>query len=863
MAAVFIASFTEIAFASLKGSSCESEAALLTALGILPDGAISSMSEGTGVTRQDFAEYVEKALGETDESVSGYTEKFSDFTATGYVAKGVFDGFITGYPDGSFKPAKMITAAESYKMIIDATGYKAMLRGDYPDSYVALAAEKGINKNVTKGADKEIDTKDAVFLIYNMLMLEAPQISADGKGLTLEKDKTILSEKFDVKKSVGIISANEYTSLTSPKGASKGCVDIDGIEYEAGISGAENYLGYNVEYYYRDDRGDYTIVYVNPKKKSSDMRIYADEIESFENGTYYYYDSQNASRTSKASVSLTADVIYNGKAMTDISDNSIYTPEFGSVTLIDNNRDGKYEVVSIIDRNVMVLNMYDDGKHIFYDKYDSANTVEIDPEDGANILKIKNSLGADVALKDIAEWDVLEIAQSADGEITDIIVHRESVTGTITSIGENDDGKPIIAIDSSEYEISQKLKKYNEQKGTPFQIQQSYTFIISSDGIVVGYNSNAVVASDGSYGYMISVKKDDTEEDFFYIKMFCADNQMRTLKTSKKPRIDGVSSKNAMEAYDKMPLNPMLVYYKTDDAGAVKEIDTIDKTDKESVNTLMVKGRVNNEKYSGPKKTIGGRISFNDASIAFIVPDNPLTAPEKDFGVKPATEYFRHFNSYSNIVGYARDKVSPFTEATVVVDSTAAKIKSSDPIWLVQSIASGINEDGEEVTVLTLINSSGTKEYNTESMEIADNAKAVSGSITTGVKKGDVIMMATNKLGEINCIQVIYRPETDKFYYNNNPNYPGDFLSANRIGLWDVFYKGEKFLRVVPTGTAFDDENVENVELANVFVYEKDEKTPYRSGTVGEVKDYYSTGMASKVLSRTYEAATQILIIYN
>ena len=55
MAAVFVASFGDFAFASLKGTSCESEAALLTALGILPDGAISSMSEVTGVTRQEFA----------------------------------------------------------------------------------------------------------------------------------------------------------------------------------------------------------------------------------------------------------------------------------------------------------------------------------------------------------------------------------------------------------------------------------------------------------------------------------------------------------------------------------------------------------------------------------------------------------------------------------------------------------------------------------------------------------------------------------------------------------------------------------------------------------------------------------------
>lgn len=864
-AVVMLASFGAglNATATLRGTSCENEAALLEALNIFPENAVTGLNTSEPVTRQEFAEYVEKAIGETDETVNGYSEKFTDFTAVGYVAKGVFDGFITGYPDGSFKPAQHVTAAEAEKMIIDASGYRYMaeLKGDYPDAYTSLAAEIGLSKNVNKGAYSEIDTKDAVFLIYNMLNLEIPLISADGKGISFDSDKTILSEKFDIKKGQGIINANEYTSLSSSKGTAKDSVEIDETVYAAGISGAEKYLGYNVEYYYRDDKGEYTIVYADPSKKSNDMRIYAEEIERFDNSSYYYYDSEDSARLSKAPVSATADIIYNGKAMPEIDDNRIFTPEFGSVTLIDNNGDGKYEVISIIDRNIIVLNMYDDNEHVLYDKYSAANQVKADPEDSVQTIKVTTSQGAELSLNDLKEWDVLEIAQSADGEYTDIVVCRESFSGTINSIGTSPDNLQLLKFDEKEYKVSQKLTDYNLQRQTPFRVSQTYTFVLNSDGVIVGYKGDSAAAGGGSYGYLISVRKDDSEETFFYIKMFTADNILKTFRTVEKPKIDGQSSKNTEEAYGKMPLNPMLIYYKLDANGDVKEIDTIDKTDRETVNSLMLKSSVTNAKYSSSHRTIAGKMNFNDDSIVFILPENVQTAGEKDFQVKRAVDYFRHYASYTAL-GYSRDKISPYTEAAVVRDSTDATINVRDDIYLIQKVSNGINEDDEVVSVLELINGSGTKNLITESKEVAAEAKAFQKGITVGVKVGDAVMLSVNKDNEINCINVVYRPETGSFYPNINPSAGDDYLASLRIGLWDVYYRTDNYLRVIPADTDFNDMNIENLETNNIFVYEKDQKIPYRQGTVGEIKDYYSTNMASRILARTNDAVTQIIVIY-
>ena len=121
-------------------------------------------------------------------------------------------------------------------------------------------------------------------------------------------------------------------------------------------------------------------------------------------------------------------------------------------------------------------------------------------------------------------------------------------------------------------------------------------------------------------------------------------------------------------------------------------------------------------------------------------------------------------------------------------------------------------------------------------------------------------MIAKDINNTILTINVVYRPETEKFFPDSNVA-PNDFLARTRIGMWDVFYKYENYLRVVPHGAGFSG-TPENIKAGNIFVYDKNGKEPYRPGTINEVRDYYSTKMASKVLVRTNDGVTAIMVIY-
>lgn len=85
----------------------------------------------------------------------------ADYTAIGYFAQ---EGFVGGYPDGSFQPEKSINRVEALKIIlnilgVDATSYDALATKDFPDMqsedwfypFVQFAVQRGIVSGTDAG----------------------------------------------------------------------------------------------------------------------------------------------------------------------------------------------------------------------------------------------------------------------------------------------------------------------------------------------------------------------------------------------------------------------------------------------------------------------------------------------------------------------------------------------------------------------------------------------------------------------------------------------------------------------------------------------------------------------------------------
>ena len=85
---------------------------------------INSFTPTKGMRRLDFAIYIKNALGLSDSTqVSTFTDVQSNMDLNSTIMALVEKGIVNGYPDGSFKPEKLISREEMAAMIINAKAY--------------------------------------------------------------------------------------------------------------------------------------------------------------------------------------------------------------------------------------------------------------------------------------------------------------------------------------------------------------------------------------------------------------------------------------------------------------------------------------------------------------------------------------------------------------------------------------------------------------------------------------------------------------------------------------------------------------------------------------------------------------------
>jgi len=875
--------------AALKGTECEKEAGLLAAIGVIDENAINSMDETRMVTRKEFAEYLVKAAGIIP--ISEQT-RFSDYTAEGAVSNAVVSGIISGHDDGSFKPGNTILVAEAVKMTVEAMKLDILMTSkDYPVAYMNVASERKLMKNVNGYADAGMTVSDTVHLLYNMLNASIPSAGNNLSEIVFDDSVTLLSERFDIKKASGVVTGNEHTRLTLKEGVTEGYVEINNTVYSTGSTNAGDYLGYKVDYYYNS--GDEEIVYITYADRVSDIVLYSDEIESFENSVYYYLNSEASTRATKAVLEDDVNIIYNGKAKIGITDTSVYTPDYGYVVMTDNNNNSKYDTLFIYDITVISYSMYNETDAKLFGKYTFDKAVTFDVKESS--VMIKDSFGKSLALSDLKEGDILEIAQSEDELLTDITVYRNAVTVRVSGSGTDDEGRNYVTDGEKRYIIEDSLVDYMSKKQLRFASGKEYIFYTDARGRIAGYDKLAD-KDTGGYGYLLTVKPDEVDDEIFYAKILTAEGEIVTYTPAKKVRVDGenVKPEPAYIYLDGIVNNgttSVVIWYETNADGLLSLVDTPQRGLKEGSDTLHVKGKSNNENYNNGAKTVGGKVTFNNSSIVFTVPAVSTVINEKDYSVQKPQDTFVHYNPYT-VTGYSRNRKSPFSDVVLHVGQVSENIVSKADVLLVQNVSECLDPEEEMTYEITVLTAEGEKKYVTEDLDVVKNAKPHSGSDKLTVKRGDVIRVSLNQHNRISAIQVIYSPESGDLYLDKNPTnsnipYPftdtaniskyyqlkSDFGNVCRLTFGNVFYKSDGYLRVV--NPIFDlsqssivksiedgEITLENYEAVNIFKYEPRNRVPYRKADISEIYDYDTTKMASEVLIRTNDGRTKIIVIY-
>ena len=154
---------------------------VMTAIGVVGGYADGSFNPTAGLTRGAAAKIIcNMLLGPTTaEALVANEAPFSDVAVdnvfAGYIAYCVNEGIISGYADGTFKPAAPLTGYAFMKMLLGALGYDAATEGYVGTNWSIAVAKRALNIELDAGlvntfaGAKALTREEACLYAFNTL----------------------------------------------------------------------------------------------------------------------------------------------------------------------------------------------------------------------------------------------------------------------------------------------------------------------------------------------------------------------------------------------------------------------------------------------------------------------------------------------------------------------------------------------------------------------------------------------------------------------------------------------------------------------------------------------------------------------
>ena len=191
-------------------------------------------------------------------------------------------------------------------------------------------------------------------------------------------------------------------------------------------------LGMNLEaWYYMDEKvsDDKELLFMRQNTGDGEvLKVSSENITKLTMGELTYSEGD---KKKKETFPNGVYVLYNGVAVSDYSNWKIPCKN-GSVTLIDNDGDGIYNVLSVINYDECVV--YSKGiDKMIYDLHSATRNIDASDD---NIKIYKDGVLA--SFDDIKAYDVISAARTKDGRIVKLIVTNNAVRGKITEVTKSD-----------------------------------------------------------------------------------------------------------------------------------------------------------------------------------------------------------------------------------------------------------------------------------------------------------------------------------------------------------------------------------------------------------------------------------------
>ena len=749
---IVFGTFTAVAQDSVAETSADVEYAIaedfLKKLEIITGAdTISGKSEADTVTRSEFAVLAYRALNGNVEY--GGESYFTDIPegSDAYVAANTLAhlGAINGTGSRNFEPDGEIYAYDAAAVMLRLMGYKNF-KNSGNNLFVAETCSR-YNLLENSYLKRNTSEKGALLKIYYTLLgkniLEIKSIKADGSSANadyIKGDKTLLSTYFGIYKSDGVLNSNGIVDISGGV-LNEDEILVDGLSIKTdekiGVS-----AGMNVSAYYKnEDDPQLVAIYANGENKVKLIKVNDDVTLS--GGKYTYYENGKSHKISVNSAKAT--FVYNNTLLVT-SDEKYLVPKYGTITFIDNNNDGNYEVVDIKSYSSFVVNWVSQDKDVFTVRGESTGDILIDDDEPC---VIKNADGTvtdaeSISNKIVATCAVIE----KDGKkyAKEIVLSDKYVIGTVDWTTNSNNKIRTVTVSGEQYDVYPE----NETLQTVLSpTTESAKVYIDFLGNVVDVNYISALG-DIAAGYVVNIGVADnalSKKPALYI--YDELGRLREYQCADKVRIDGsVEKDNILSILTSKNIVDTVILFKVDKNDEVNHIDTaVDYSDNLHViaDDKLIKGANDNNEnngrglfYSKKNKSFGGRVNITDTTLVFEVPSSPKTAEAEEFGIVKVADLVNA--GYYHVQGYLTNRNSNYSD--IVVVKNTEKVITDKRVAVVTDIGKAVNKNGESVYSVHLYNSTGAHVYTTKTAALVE---AAYGDITStdkatyGIEPGDLI----------------------------------------------------------------------------------------------------------------------------
>lgn len=837
----------------------------LNYLGIIDGYDKGAFEYSDKVGRAELAEMLLKLRKTSEEP---YTEgRYADVEKDYWAANAIEGvsrlGFMNGY-GGMFNPNEAVKTEECVKAVLTVLGYDLYVRSTgagYPYGYMTTGAKVGLLDGVGTSVGENISVEDTAILFFNALEVDLfmqtsySNMPIEKNDFAVSEGKTLLTECFKIKTVEGVLSGNSVSLLDGKSTLKDGEIIINGETLDAENVDTEGMLGYNVKAYCEEERGaSMPIVRFIRKNsaKNSVLNLSADELLRFENRTYYYYRN-GGSKESRTVVPTTADIIYNNAYVG--GGFSEYVPESGSVTLLDNDGDGKYNVVFINDYKGLLVSSIENtgGKTVFYDNRSTQNSYTLDYDVNC---KIYGADGKETEKDAVEKDDYISIAETFDKEAVYIYVSRNSTDVILNKIKTSSDGTLTFYAEDKEYKT---VKNFYDKGNPKFSAGDAAVLYFDIFGFVAAAKRGE--SESVKTAFLIRLGESRGIEKTVRLKMFTQNDKIEILNAAKKVKINGAScdDENIKTTILTDGNVEQLIRYKLNSEGDVKEIFTANTTEN-ALNLVKLDGfsctwKNTNEnlQYKSAGKILGGKIGMNENSIVFVIPN------DRTFEKGYMTTDINYFQNDSNYLasGYQFTAKAEATDAVVVYDTNAETTGASNYVMLVSEIFESLNSDGEIVCEIGGFYKGQKVSYPVQNDDVINSVS---------INEGDVIRISLNRLNEISYILPVFNRESKTMYSGSNPS-SSAYNNSTRQLYGKVLSKWGNTIRVttqeITDNLKVSELDVFNANLYPIFVYDESSRGDKAwRGSADDIVGYESSQIGSNVFIFTVYGVPGTIVIY-